>query len=447
MTVPGAPEAVIDDRTGAADDTPSLRATVVTGLAVVALFFGGLMGWTLFAQLNSAVIAQGAIVVDSHRKTVQHLEGGILKELLVKEGDRVQAGQTIAYLDTTQADAALGQLVSQSWSVKARLARLRAEQAGQREIVFPDDLKARMTDPAVAALVASQRQLFDARWRAIDSQIAVLQRKTDQFRETIASDQAQIAALKQQQVLTQQELDNVQRLYSKGYEKLPRLLALQRSAADLQGKQSELRGDIGKAKQGMAGAAMEINAARDNRLADIGKDMQDALAQDADVTDKLRAARDVRQRRAILAPQDGVVMDIKVFTNGGVIQPGQPIMDIVPTDDSLVVEAKIRPQDMESVHVGMKAQVLLTAYKRTEVPPVDGHVVNVSADKLTDQRTGDTYFTCRVAVNAKELSVLRNVTLQPGMPAEVMLVTGERRAISYFIDPITDRMRGAFRER
>jgi HlyD family secretion protein len=426
---------------------PSLRGTVAAGLAIIGLFFGGFLGWSMFADIDSAVVAQGTVVVDSHRKTVQHLEGGILRRLLVKEGEHVRAGQPLAYLDATQADAALGQLVNQSWSVKAQLARLRAEQAGRHEIVFPDDLNAAMTDPAIAALVAAQHQLFAARWRAIDSQVAVLQRKIDQFREAIASDNSQIAAVKRQQALTQTELGNVQKLYAKGYEKLPRLLALQRSAADLQGKQSELRGDIGKARQSIAGAEMEIAAARDNRLAEIGKEMQDALAQAADIADKLRAARDVRRRRTILSPQDGVVMDIKVFTDGGVIQPGQPIMDIVPTDDPLLVEAKVRPQDMESVHIGMKAQVLLTAYKRTEAPPIDGHVVNVSADKLVDQRTGEAYFACRVAVNAKELAALRHVTLQPGMPAQVMLVTGARRAISYFIEPLTDRVRGAFHER
>lgn len=426
---------------------PSLRGTVAAGLTIIALFFGGFLGWSMFADINSAVVTQGTVVVDSHRKTVQHLEGGILSQLLVKEGDHVKAGQPLALLDSTQADSALGQLVNQSWSVKAQLARLRAEQAGSHDIVFPDDLKAAMTDPAVAALVATQRQLFGARWRAVDSQVAVLRRKIDQFRETIASDNSQIVAVKRQQTLTQTELDNVQKLYSKGYEKLPRLLALQRSVADLQGKQSELRGDIGKSRQSIAGAEMEIAAARDNRLADIGKEMQDALAQAADVADKLRAARDVRRRRTIVSPQDGIVMDIKVFTDGGVVQPGQPIMDIVPTDDSLLVEAKIKPQDMESVHVGMKAQVLLTAYKRTEVPPIDGHVVNVSADKLTDQRTGDAYFTCRVAVDTKQLAALKHVTLQPGMPAQVMLVTGERRAISYFVEPFTERLRGAFRER
>jgi HlyD family secretion protein len=426
---------------------PSLHGTVAAGLTIVALFFGGFLGWSMFADIDSAVVAQGTVVVDSHRKTVQHLEGGILRQLLVKEGDHVRAGQPLAYLDSTQADSALGQLVNQSWSVKAQIARLRAEQAGSRDIVFPEDLKAAMTDPAVAALVATQRQLFAARWRAVDSQIAVLQRKIDQFREAIASDNAQLGAIRRQQTLTQTELDNVQKLYSRGYEKLPRLLALQRSVADLQGKQSELRGDIGKARQSIAGAEMEISAARDNRLADIGKEMQDALAQAADIADKLRAARDVRRRRTIVSPQDGIVMDIKVFTDGGVVQPGQPIMDVVPTDDSLLVEARLRPQDMESIHVGIKAQVVLTAYKRTEVPPIDGHVVAVSADKLTDQRTGEPYFTCRVAVNSGELSAYKQVKLQPGMPAQVMLVTGERRAISYFIDPLTERMRGAFRER
>jgi len=446
MTVPGAPEAVIDDRTGAADDTPSLRATVVTGLAVVALFFGGLMGWTLFAQLNSAVIAQGAIVVDSHRKTVQHLEGGIVRKILVKEGDKVSAGQVLIALDSTQADAAYEQLMNQLWTVKARIVRLMAEQNGLRTIEFPPDIVSRADTPSIAALIAAQKQLFEARWQTFDSTIAVTKSKIDQLNAAIASSQSQIDSTRDQQVLTEKEQANVQELYAKGYERLPRLMALQKSVAELQARLSELRGDIAKARQEIAGAELQINGARNNRLAEIGKDAEDARAIEADLTEKLRAAADVRQRRVIAAPQDGVVVDLKVFTPGGVIAPGEPVLDIVPANDSLVVEAKVRPADIDSVRAGLPAQVMLTAYKRSEVPLVDGRVITVSADKLSDARTGETYFSTRVAVNPEPAAKLKGVKLQPGMPAEVMVQVGERRAIDYFLEPLTERMRRAFRE-
>jgi len=429
------------------DAEPSLRRTVAAGLAVIGLFFAGVIGWTFFAHLNSAVVGQGSVVVDSHRKTVQHLEGGILRELLVEEGSHVHAGQVLAYLDATQADAALGQLMSQFWATKVRLARLRAEQDGVRTITLPPDAMAESTSPVVADIIASQQRLFDARWRAYDSQVGVLQKHIDQFNETIESDRMQLTSIDRQIALTDKELSGVKTLYDRGYERLPRLLQLERSVADLQGKGSELRGDIGKSKQAIAGSELEIKSAADSRLSDIGKEMQDALAVEADVADKLRAAKDVQQRRAILAPQDGVVVDLKVFTSGGVIAPGQPLMDIVPADDSLVVEAKVQPQDIETLHVGMPAQVLLTSYKRTEVPPVDGKVINISADQLTDARSGETYFVVRVAVSPTELARLKRVKLQPGMPAEVMLVSGERRAINYLLDPLTDRMRRAFNER
>jgi len=430
-----------------AEVEPSLRRTVAAGLAVVGLFCGGLVGWTFFAHLNSAVVGIGSVVVDSHRKTVQHLEGGILRELLVQEGSRVRAGQVLAYLDSTQADAAMGQLTSQLWGAKARLARLRAEQDGSRTLAFPPDLLAQAEQPVLAEIIASQQRLFDARWRAYDSQVGVLQKRIEQFHEAIAASELQLASIERQIALTNRELGNVKMLYERGYERLPRVLQLERSVADLEGKLSELRGDIGKAKQSIAGAEQEINSARDTRLADIGKELQDALAIEADVSDKIRAARDVRERRAITAPQDGVVVDLKVFTSGGVVTPGQALMDIVPENDSLVVEAKVRPADIEFMRVGMPAQVVLTSFKRTEVPPVDGKVINISADKLSDARTGDAYFLARVAVSPESLAGLSGVTLQPGMPAEVMLVSGERRAVNYLLDPFTDRMRRAFRER
>jgi HlyD family secretion protein len=425
---------------------PSLRTTVLAGFAVVALFAGAFLGWSLFAQLDSAVVARGTVVVDSHRKTVQHLEGGILRKLHVREGDHVKAGQLLAELDNTQADASLGQAMSQHWSVKGRLARLRAEQAGRRTIAFPGDMTRRLDDRMIAEAMGAQQRLFDARWRAYDGSVAILRKRIAQLKDEMASEQALLESARAQGAFTETERKNVERLYKKGYERLPRLLQLQRASADLKGKEESARSNIARLRGAIASATLEISAALDARQAEIARELQEVLALDANLVDRTRAAQDIKDRKVIVAPQDGVVVAIKVFTMGGVIAPGQPIMDVVPVNDSLVVETRVRPEDIDVVQTGLEAQVRLTAYKRSNVPPVKGRVTHVSADQLTDPRNGEPYFASRVTVDADAVAKIKGVKLQPGMPAEVMIVTGERRAIDYFIAPLWDRMRRAFRE-
>jgi HlyD family secretion protein len=424
----------------------TLRSTVAAGLAIVGLFVFGFLGWAMFAHLNSAVIADGAIVADSHTKTIQNLEGGILRELLVKDGDKVTSGQALAYLDSTQADSDLGQMTNQYWTARAKVARLKAEIDDKREIVFPDDLMEQGSDPGVAETIATQKRNFESRWRAYDGQISVVQKKIDQFREEIEAGQASVAASMEQMSLTERELSGAKALYEKGLETLTRVLQLQRSIAELKGKISDRRGDIGKAKQAVAGAQAEMQGLRDSRSADIGKELQDTMALQSDFGDKLRAAKDVKQRRAIVAPQDGVVVNLKVFTVGGVLSPGQAMMDIVPMNDALVVEAKIRPSDIDVVREGLPAQVRFSAYKRIEVPPVEGRVITVSADKLEEPRTGEPYFASRIAVDATSLKHVTGIKLQPGMPAEVTVVVDKRRAINYFLEPLTERLDRSFHE-
>jgi HlyD family secretion protein len=429
------------------DAEPSLRPTVTAGIAIVLAMVCAFFGWSLYARLDSASISQGTLVVDSHRKTVQHLEGGILRELLVREGEVVKSGQTVALLDTTQADSQLGQITSQLVAAQARIARLRAEQEGSLVLDFPAELTAQRDDPLVAETMSTQLKLFQARWRAYESSEAVLQKRIDQLQEEIASSQSQLTAVTRRLALMEEERANVAQLLEKGFERRPRLLELDRNIADLKGRQGELRSAIARSKQAIGGAQLEIVNLGDTRLAEIARELQEARAQEADLNDRIRLARDVRQRREVVSPQDGVVTDIRLVTLGGVIGPGQPLMDIVPVDDELIVETRVEPKDIESVRSGLPARVRLTSYTRTLAPTVEGTITYVSADMMTDQRTGNPYFTARARLSRESLAQWPEVRLYPGMPAEVMIVSGERRAIDYLVSPLFDRMRRAFHEK
>ena len=426
---------------------PSLRGTVVAGFMVIIAFVGVGAGWSLFARLDSAVIAAGLVVVDSHRKTVQHLEGGILRELLVKEGDVIRAGQLVALLDTAQSDAQLGQLVGQLNATRARIARLRGEQEDERELVLPPDLTEQgRTDPGLKETLLTQTRLFEARWRAHDSAAAVIGKRINQLREEIFAADAQLTAVTQRLALTEDELRGARQLFAQGYERRTRILDLERSIADLHGKIGEFRGLVARNQQAIAGGDLEIANLSHTRLSEIARELQEARVMEADLTDRMRAARDVRQRREIVSPQDGTVTDIRLVTPGGVIGPGQPLMDIVPLDDELIVEARVLPQDIDSLHVGLPTKVRVTAYKRAIAPLIDGVLGYVSADMMQDPRSGDRYFLARARLAKESLARWKGLKLAPGMPTEMLIITGERRAIDYLLQPVLERFNRAMRE-
>jgi HlyD family secretion protein len=427
------------------DAEPSLRGPVLAGTGAIVAFVGVFFGWSLFATLDSAVVARGVVVVDSHRKTVQHLEGGILRALSVREGQRVQAGDQLAILDSTQADAQLGQLRSQSVATQARIARLRAEQAGQRALAFPDALAAAAADDAlVGDALATQTQLFETRWRAYDGAVAIAEKRIEQFRAQINANQARLDSLGRRLALVRQERDGAAYLVKKGYERRVRLIDLERDIEDLKEQESGLLGAVAEAEKALAGTELEIANLAHARQSAIAEELEAARAFEVDLADRLRAALDVRARKVIIAPQDGIVTDLRLVTPGGVVGPGQALMDIVPVDDELIIEARVRPVDAEAVHTGQSAQVHLAGFNAGNQPPLRGTLRHVSADMLTDPRTTESYFLARVVLGENEAA--KTTALFPGLPAEVLIVTGERRAISYFTRPITDRLRRAFRE-
>jgi HlyD family secretion protein len=288
--------------------------------------------------------------------------------------------------------------------------------------------------------------LFEARWRAHDSAIELINRRIEQLRKTIASLDAQLLANDKRLALFEDEMQGVASLFRQGYERRPRLLDLERQVAELVGRQGELMNTIAANNQAIVGAEVEIENTRHVRMAEIAGDLEQTLAAKADLAERIRAARDVVDRRTVISPQDGVVVDLRVVTPGGVIGPGEAIMDIVPVNDELIVESRVDPGDIDVVRPGLPAKVRLSAYKTSTSPLIEGVVQYVSADMLSDQRTGNPYFLARVALAPESLAEHKDMQPVPGMPADVMIVTGRRRAIDYFLAPITDRMRNSFRE-
>ena len=422
------------------------RGSILFGLSVVLLAFGGVGTWAAFAPLDSAAIAPGEIVVKNNRKTVQHLEGGIIGRLFVKEGSRVEAGDILVALDDTRARASLSLVTGQYHAALAREARLIAERDEAKTINFAPELMEATHDPVVQDLVQSQLNVFQARRESLEGQQSVLRQRVEQYREEIVGLQAMERGQKRQLELISEESATVKDLVNRGMEKKPRLLALQRAWAELEGSRGENVAQIARAKQNIAGTELEIIQLRRTRLDQVTTDLHEVQTQINDLRERMLAASDVLKRIDIRAPQAGTVVGLKFHTAGGVIQAGEPILDLVPQEEKLIVEARLRPDDIDDVHPGLLAQVRLTAFKQRVTPSVDGKVTLVSADRLRDQRTGEPYFTAQVEIDPASLSTLPKTGLYPGMPADVVIVTGKRSAFDYMISPFTDAMQHAFRE-
>jgi HlyD family secretion protein len=425
---------------------PSLRRLVLASLLTIAVGFGGFFAWAFTAPLDSAVPANGSIVVQSKRKTISILDGGILKEIRVKEGDRVAAGQVLLRLDDTQVQAQIGQLRAQYWGALAKGTRLNAELADQRILEFPPDLvEAASREPAMRALTANEQRLFVARWDTYEGTLAVQRKKIAQLTEQIAGLRAQTTAATTRLRFVEEELKGVMELLAKGFATKPKAFELQRAQAELKGNLGELAGRESEARQLIGQTELEMISTTNTRRSDAAKDLQDAQAVIADVSEKLRGAKDILQHKEVTAPEPGTVTDIKFFTPGSSIAPGQPILDLVPVDDRLIVEVSVRPEDIEHVHVGQRANIRLTSYKQHRVPVLSGRITYVSADRQQDQK-GEAFFMARAELDPNALAKFKDVALYPGMPAEVLIIGGERLAIDYFISPVTDSFRRALRE-
>lgn len=423
---------------------PSLRNLVLAGVGAIAIGFGGFGAWAVTARLDNAAVATGTVIVDSRRKTISHLEGGILKTLLKAEGERVTRDEPLLRLEDARQRAELQQLQGKRVGFEAKLARLRAEQTGATEIDFPDDID-NARSPIAREVVTAERTLFRARSQVHDGKVRIQQRVIEQHQAEAEALQAQIDATRNQRTLIDEEVRMVAELYEKRYAKRSQLVDLQTKQSELTGRGGEIAARKAKAEQAMAGANLEILSISLERQSEIARELQDAQLSLSEVVERIVQAEDVLRRLVVASPQEGIVANIRMRTAGSVIAAGEAILDIVPENEPLIVEAKVDPRDIDSVRVGAETRIRLTAFNARTLPPLLAKVSYVAADQLVDEKTGIPYFLVRAEITPESLAE-NKITLHAGMAAEVLIVNGSRRAIDYLLAPFAESFNRAFRE-
>ena len=425
----------------------SIRLHLIIGLAIVVVLAGGLGGWASTAEISGALIAPGQIVVESNVKKVQHPTGGVVGEVLARDGDLVKAGDVVVRLDDTVTKASLAIVTKNLDGLWARAARLQAEQQGVDKVVFPPQLLERASDPDVKNIIASETKLFEVRVNGRSGQKAQLHERITQLNEEIAGLVAQEKAKDQEISLVEKELVGVRDLYDKHLVQMTRLTTLERDAARLNGERAQFIASRAQAKGKITETELQIIQVDKDMVSDVSKDLRETNDKIGEFVERKVTAEDQLKRTDIRAPQDGMVLQSTVHTVGGVITAGDAIMMIVPQSDDLQVEAKVNPQDIDKLQIGQKTLLRLSAFNQRTTPELNGVVTRVSPDVTTEQRTGQSYYTIRVSMPPGEVARLGDVKLIPGMPVEAFVQTGDRTMFSYLIKPLSDQLMRAFREK
>ena len=424
----------------------SLRGTAIVGLVVFIGFFVFVMGFTFFAPLDSAVVTVGTVKVEANRKAVQHREGGVVKELLVREGDRVDEGKVLLRLNDTELRAQVDILNGQHDAFKALEARLLAERDDRADIRFDPALAARrQVSSDVVALTDNQERLFQARRDSLKGQTMILQQRIAQLNEQIRGHKAQFTGTEEQLKFIRDELDGNRFLLEKGLVPKTKVLALERAQAQLVGQRGELSSFVAKADQQVGEARMQILQLQRDRLTEVSDQLRETQTRLFDVGPRLVAARDQLERTEIKAPSAGAVVGLIAHTVGGVIGPGQKVLDIVPIDAAIEIEAQIRPQDADDVRPGMTAVIQATQITRRLVPYVEGTVTRVSADRIVDERSGISYYLVAINVDAAEFRKQTGIALLPGMPLDLTIRTSSRTAFEFIVAPLTRALNRSMR--
>ena len=430
------------------------RREIMAGWIIAAGFFIVFLGWAAIARLDQAAMAQGEVIVEGHRQSVQHKEGGIISALNVKEGEQVQAGQVLISMAGAEAQAVESAYAAQVYGLKAEQARLRAEQFGATTITWPAEFVTLKGDDLLAAQNAQkvQQTQFETRAAALVSQKRVLAQKAVELREQAQGYQLQIEATDEQNKLIGEELKGTQQLAAEGFASQNRVRALQRNQAELGGQRGQYAAGVSQAQQQVGETKLQALQLDKQHADDVATRLRDVEFQLNDAEPKLRAAQDALAREQVRAPASGTVVGLSVFTVGGVIAPGQKLMDIVPTKAGLVIEARLNPQDVDDIHTGQEVEVKFPSLHDRSLPVLKGTLTKLSADSFADDKTGQRYFTAEATVPGATLERLKlaengQFHLKPGLPAQVMIPLRKRTALQYLTQPLTEAIWRSFHEK
>ncbi|HAP47577.1 MAG TPA: HlyD family type I secretion periplasmic adaptor subunit [Afipia sp.] len=430
----------------------STRLPTIGGVLIMAGMVMGFGVWGNMAPIAGAIVASGVFVATGQNKIIQHLEGGVIREIYVREGDIVEQGQLLVDLDETAPRAELRRLFLRRMRLTAMDARLQAEMSEADEITFPDELIQAMDEPEVKEILGSQKLTFTARRNNMNSDIAGINEGINALNERIQGSRIQLDGVRRQIKFIEEEIEAKEYLLKTGLVRKPEVLLLQRSQANLDGEVGRIMGDIGDAKERIAKALEQINGVKKTAIKTAVEQMHEVRGELVDVRERMLSAKGVLDRIHIAAPVRGVVVKLRYHTQGGVIEAGKNIMEILPLKDELIIEARVRPQDIDSVRHGQHATVRLSALNQRITPMISGEVIYLSADTLADekksQQVGPTdIYIIRVKLNNEEAAAIPGFSPTPGMPAEVYVKTTERTFFQYIVKPIHDSMTRAFRER
>lgn len=435
------------------EEKDSGRGEMRIGLFALLAFFVGFGGWAALAPLDAAVSAPGVVVVSGNRQTVQHREGGIIAKLNVREGQRVNQGDTLIELSSTELRAQQRALLGRAIELEATRARLIAEIDGARRVERPDSWATLPEEYAEAAdrVLARQQRELEARGRSRGAQLGVLNERRGQLSARITGYEDQIASLERQALLIQDELAGVRQLADRGLMPLPRVRALERTQAEIDGRRAELRALIEQSREAIGESRMQGLAFNEDRFATAQRELRETDTQLAEVLPRVDAVRSELERTLIRAPATGQIVGLRVFTLGGVIRPGEAVMDVVPENQPLVLDARVSPQEADDVQVGMRTEVRFTSITGGHLPILFGQVTRVSADRFTDDRTGAPYFLVEVTVPKPEMERIEQnatsaVQVRAGLPVEVVVPLRARSALQYLIEPLDRQLWRALRE-
>lgn len=417
------------------------------GLIILLVGFGGFLVWAIFAPLDEGVPMPGVISVESKRKRVDHLTGGIISKILVRDGQKVREGEALLALDEIQALAALNAIQSQWRATAVTEARLIAEQGGLSAIQYPKALNDASADKEISDLMKAQSELLRSRRNALQGELGIIRESVTGLEQQILSLEQLALGRKKQIQLFHEQLTSFRKLHAENFVSRNQLIDIERQLAEVQTKQSEDLANIASVRARLAEFRMRGKQRETEYRREVETQLAEVQKEGATLAEKLTAIRDTNARLILQAPVSGTVVDLAYHTIGGVIKPGDRILDIVPSNDELIVEAQVAPQYIDRVRVGLPANIHFDAYLRNIEPPVvSGTVKVVSADALVDARTGAQFYNLRVSVPASEIKKLGDLKIQPGMQATVMVKTGERSLLAYLLRPLFRRFNTALGE-